>query len=228
IKPVNWSDQSERQRQKPDREPDKETSADQSTATSHLQRKRDSSKSADQAGDQKRRIDGPKQHAAPQAHGKRCVEPMLPVQQDAQHQRRKSIGHNQSSRFWSQEAVATAVANNQQQFRNRQLHKNDAQDEKNSRVLFESLWLIDPKLSDRSSQNEQRNNVIFRWLRLLTAKDKERQTTSKQRKNQDLQMRQAFQVAHQFTAWPASASFSRGQPTFHETTTFEEIEHNNS
>jgi hypothetical protein len=63
---------------------------------------------------------------------------------------------------------------------------------------------------------------------LLTAKDKERQTTSKQRKNQDLQMQRAFQVAHQFTAWPASASFSRGQPPFHETTVFEKIEHNNS
>jgi hypothetical protein len=76
---------------------------------------------------------------------------MLPVQQDAQHKRRESVWRNQSSGFRFQEAVATAVANYQQQFGNRQLQKDDAEDEKNSRVLLETFWLIDPKLSDRSS-----------------------------------------------------------------------------
>ena len=51
IKPVNWPNQTERQRQQPDSEPDEQTGTDQSTAPSHLQRERDSCKSADQAGD---------------------------------------------------------------------------------------------------------------------------------------------------------------------------------
>ena len=125
---------------------------------------------------------------------------MLPAEQDAQHQRRKSIWRNQSGRFWSQEAVIAAVANDQQQLDDRQLHKNNAEDEKNSRVLLEAFWLIDPKLRDRSGQDQERNDVILRRLRLLTAKDEKRQTTSKQRKNEYLYIRRAFHIAHQLTA----------------------------
>ena len=125
---------------------------------------------------------------------------MLPTEQHAQHQRRKSIWRNQSGRFWSQEAVIAAVANDQQQFDDRQLHKNNAEDEKNSRVLLEAFWLIDPKLRDGGGKDQERNDVILRRLRLLTAKDEKRQTTSKQRKDEHLYMRRAFHVAHQLTA----------------------------
>ena len=114
---------------------------------------------------------------------------MLPAQQDTEHQRRKSIWHNQSGRFRSQEAVIATVANDQQQFGDRQLYKNNAEDEKNSRVLLETFWLIDPKLRNGGGQDQECNDVILRWLRLLTAKDEKRQTTSKQRKNEYLYMR---------------------------------------
>src|SRR5262249_53474448 len=137
----------------------------------------------------KREVDG-------QAYERGGVKAVPPVEQDAYHQRRKSIWRNQSGRFWSQEAVAAAVANDQQQFGDRQLHKNNAEDEKNSRVLLEAFWLIDPKLRNRSRQDKERNDVIFRWLWLLTAKDKKRQTTSKQRKNEYFYIRRAFEVAH--------------------------------
>jgi hypothetical protein len=79
------------------------------------------------------------------------------------------------------------------------LHKNNAEDEKNSRVLLEAFWLIDPKLRDRSGKDQERNDVILRRLRLLTAKDEKRQTTSKERKNEYLCIRRAFEVAHQIT-----------------------------
>ena len=92
---------------------------------------------------------------------------MLPVEQDAQHQRRKSIWRNQSRRFRFQEAVIAAVTSNQQQFGDRQLHKNNAEDEKNSRVLLEALGLIDPKLRNRSGQDQERNDVILRRARYL-------------------------------------------------------------
>ncbi len=125
---------------------------------------------------------------------------MLPAEQDAQHQRCKSIWRNQSGRFWFQEAVIAAVANDQQQFDDRQLHKNDAKNEENSRVLLEAFRLIDPKLRNRSGQDQERNDVILRRLRLLTAKHEKRQTTSKQRKDEYLYMRRAFHIAHQLTA----------------------------
>src|SRR4030095_9652936 len=173
------------------------------------------------------RINRTKQHAAPQAYEKRCVKAVLPAQQDAEHQRGKSIWRNQSGRFWFQEAIAAAVANDQQQFDNSQLHENNAENEKNSRVLLEAFWLIDPKLRDRSGQNQERNDVILRWLRLLTAKDEKRQTTSKQRKNKYLCIRRAFQVAHQFTVQPAPSPLARCEAASNETAAFEEIEHNN-
>ena len=111
---------------------------------------------------------------------------MLSVEQDAQHQRGKSIWYDQSSRFRLQKAIIAAVAKEQEQFNDRQLHKNDAKNQKDSRVLLKAFWLIDPKLRDGSSQDQERDNVILRWLRLLTTKDQKRQTTSEERKNAHL------------------------------------------
>jgi hypothetical protein len=152
---------------------------------------------------------------------------MLPAEQDAQHQRRKSIWRNQSGRFWPQKAVIAAVANHEQQLDDRQLHKNNAKDEKNSRILLEAFWLIDPKLRDRRGQDQERNDVILRRLRLLAAKDEKRQTTSKQGKDEYFYMRRTFHVAHQLTAWPPPPPFARREAPFDEPAAFQEIEHSN-
>src|SRR5262249_53891300 len=50
IKPVNWPNRTERERQKPDCQANTKSSVDQFTAPSHLERERDSRKSADQTG----------------------------------------------------------------------------------------------------------------------------------------------------------------------------------
>ena len=48
VKPIDRPDQTKRERQQPDREPDTETGANQFAAPSHLQCQRDCSESADQ------------------------------------------------------------------------------------------------------------------------------------------------------------------------------------
>jgi hypothetical protein len=111
---------------------------------------------------------------------------MLPIEQNAQHERRKGVWRNQPRRLWFQKAVVAAIAKDEKQFRDRQLKKNDAEDQKNSRVLLETFWLIDPQLGNCSRQDQERNDVIFRGLGLLTAKNKKRQTTSEKRKDKYL------------------------------------------
>src|SRR5262249_54520552 len=67
-----------------------------------------------------------------------------------------------------------------------QLHKNDAKDKKDSRVLRKTLRLVDPKLGDRSGQNQQSNKKILRRFRLFATKDEKCETAGKHRKDQHL------------------------------------------
>src|SRR5207247_3336974 len=98
-------------------------------------------------------------------------------------QRCKRIGRDQSGHFRLQEWVIAAVTNNEQQFGDRQLHKNNGKNKKDSRVLRKTLRLVDPKLGDRSGQNQQSNKKILRQFRLFATKDEKCETVGKHRKD---------------------------------------------
>src|ERR1700730_6448358 len=118
---------------------------------------------------------------------------MLPSEQHAQHQRRERIWGNQSGHFGLQESVVAAITNDEQQFRYRQLHKNDAEHKKEARTLRKTLWLINPKLCNRGGQNQQSNYKILRRLWLLAAKDEQCEATRKNRENYYLRVGRIFQ-----------------------------------
>ena len=83
-------------------------------------------------------------------------------------------------------SITATVTKHEQQFGNRQLHQDHAEDEKNARASRKALRLVDPKLSNRRGQDQQRNNKILRRLGLLATKDEKRETTGKHRENNDL------------------------------------------
>src|SRR6266498_802431 len=93
-KKSNWPNQTKRQRQQPNGNPDSDACPEQFAAPSHLQRERDCGKSADQTGYQKRGVNRTIQDAAPETNKKRGVKAMLATQQNAECERRKGIGRD--------------------------------------------------------------------------------------------------------------------------------------
>src|SRR5580700_1920881 len=70
-KQIDWANQTKSERKQPDGEANSETSPDEFAAPAHLQREIDRGKSADQSDHQKRRVDSPKENAAPKANENR-------------------------------------------------------------------------------------------------------------------------------------------------------------
>jgi hypothetical protein len=71
---------------------------------------------------------------------------MLPSEQNAQCKGCKSIRRDEAAHFRSQKPVVAAVANYQQQFRDRELYQYNAKDEKDPRILIKAFGLINPQL----------------------------------------------------------------------------------
>ena len=218
-------DQTKRQRQQPDGEPDVEAGADQFAAPSHLQRKRDRGESANQTGYEQRRINWSKQNAAPKTHKERRVKTVLPPQQNTQHQRREGVRRDQSAHFRLQKAISAAVANHEQQFCHRELEQDHAKDEKNPRALREAFRLIDPELCNGCRQNKQRDHKILRRFGLLAAENKKSKAADEHRKDQKLCIGRVLEIAQKFASQPAAPGLARCEPALDETRAFQKIEH---
>ncbi len=150
---------------------------------------------------------------------------MVPSEQDAQHERGKGIGRNQSAHFGFQKRVIAAVANYQHQFCHRKLRQNNSKNEKDPRALRKGLWLIDPELCNGSRQNQQCDDKIFGWLRLLAAENEKSQAAGKHHEDERLHIRRVFQIARQFASRPATPDLSGGEAAPDESSAFKKIEH---
>ena len=117
--------------------PTPEAGADQFAAATHLQCERNGGESANQTGYEKGASIGPN-NTLLQSSRKLRHRAVLAPEQHTQNERRKGIGRDQSSHLRLEESVTAAVANNQQQFGHGQLRKDDAEDEKDARVLRKS------------------------------------------------------------------------------------------
>src|SRR5712692_2434179 len=118
----------------------------------------------------------------------------MPAEQNTEHKRRESIGHDQFAHFRFEKAVVTASAENEHKLGDCQLQQDDAENEKNARVLRIRLWLVDPQLRDRSCQKQQRDNEVLGRFGLLAAENKKSQSGDETGEDNYLYIGRGFQA----------------------------------
>src|SRR5205814_6814523 len=129
-KEIDRADDSESERQQPDRDAHPKTGADQAAAFAHLQREIDRGESADQSADQQGRVDFAEENAAPKAHEYRGVKAVIAIEKDAEHERRERVRRHQADGFRPEKTERTAVAKDEEKLRRGELDENDSEHEK--------------------------------------------------------------------------------------------------
>ena len=97
IEEIDWTDQPKGQRKQPDREADAKSGADQPAAAPHLQRQVDGGEPLINPITSNGASILSEQDAAPETNEDRAVKPVVAPEQDAKHERRKSIGRDQAT-----------------------------------------------------------------------------------------------------------------------------------
>ena len=126
---IDRTDEAESDREQPERESNTESGADQSTASTHLQSEVNRREPTHQSAGKKRRIEVPKKQSRPKTNEDCCVQTVIPSEQDTQHHRRESIRRDQCRTLRAQRGEGGAVAQNENQFRRRQLHQHRSQNQ---------------------------------------------------------------------------------------------------
>ena len=98
-KEIDGSDDSEGERQQPDRDADAKTGANLATPFPYLKCEVNRGESADQSADEQWRIDFAEQNTTPKTDEDRRVQSVVAVEQHAEQQRRERVGRNESDCF---------------------------------------------------------------------------------------------------------------------------------
>ena len=144
------------------------------------------------------------------------VEAVVAPEQHAEHERREGVGRDQPGSLRSEECEDAAVAEDEEELRRRELHEDDAEDEKQARVAQKGVRLIDPELRQRGREKEKRDDEILRRLRLLAAEDEKREPGDEGGEDRHLHAGRVFEAAQQLIRGATAAGLARGETALHE------------